>query len=261
MRSTVVVTTLALALLAGQAHAQWGNFTAQFVVNGDVPKPSKLDVAKEAFCLKHAAELVDESLLVDPETKGLKNVIVSLLPGDKKVPVHPDYAAAAGGEVEADNSKCRFEPRVVTMRTTQTLVIKNSDPMGHNAKLDLFENNSENPLVPPGQSVKLNFKKPETRPMPMSCSIHPWMGGNIVIREDPYVGVSDKDGKVTIKNLPAGDWTLVFWHERPAYITSGTVGKTLEKWAKGRVKITIKDKQDLDFGKVELTADQLKKKG
>ncbi len=253
--------TFAAALVANSAYAQWGDLTIQFKVKGDVPKPAKLDVAKEPFCLKHAAELVDESLVVSKEG-GLKNVIVSLLPGDKKVPVHPDYAKEEAGKITVDNSKCRFEPRVVTMRTTQTLVIKNSDPMGHNAKLDLFENNSENPLIPANGSVELpKFAKPETRPMPMSCSIHPWMSGNIVIREDPYVGVSDADGKVVIKGVPEGDWTFVLWHERPAYITKGTIGGAAKTWMKGRVKVTIPPGgKGLDMGVVELTPDQLKKK-
>lgn len=259
MTKSVSVLALVLLTYGSLAHAQWGDLKARFVVKGDAAKPVKLNVAKEPFCVKHSDLLVDEGLIVSADG-GLQNVVVSLYAGDDKVPVHESYKEAATGEVIVDNNKCRFEPHIATMRTTQTLVIKNSDPMGHNAKIDLFNNTGVNPLIPPGQSVKLSFKSAETRPMPMSCSIHPWMSGHILIKEDPYVGVSDANGNVEIKNIPKGEWTFVIWHERPAYVTSATVNGKSETWKKGRATFEIKDKGVTDLGDVVLTVDQLKQK-
>ncbi len=262
MRWIVSLLTLsALVASASSAQAQWGDLKVRFVVKGDVPKAAKLDVSKEPFCVKHSAELVDEGVVVGSDG-GFKNVVVSLLAADKKVPVHPDYEAAAKGKVTVDNNHCRFEPRVVAMRTSQTLTVKNSDPVGHNAKIDLFENAAQNPLIPAGGSVDLNFGKPESRPMPMSCSIHPWMGGNIVIKDDPYVGVSDANGVVEIKNIPAGKWTFVVWHERPAYVTKATVGGKAQAWKRGRVEVEIVNGKVANLGgdEVVIEAVDLKKK-
>src|SRR5688572_5749334 len=104
MRSTFLMLTLALLAMANQAQAQWGDFTAQFVFKGEAPKPAKLGVAKEPFCTKLPHPVIDESLLVDPESKGVANIVVSLLPLDKKVTPHESYAAAEKSKVECDNA-------------------------------------------------------------------------------------------------------------------------------------------------------------
>jgi hypothetical protein len=252
----------AVAAAGNLAFAQgWGNLTATFVVKGTVPKPAKLDVAKEPFCVKHADVLVDESLVVGPNGE-LKNVVVSLVSKDK-VKVHESFAASEKGEVVLDNQKCRFEPRIAVLRTSQTLVVSNSDSVGHNSKIDLFANPGVNPLIPPMGKVPLNFKMAESRPMPVSCNIHPWMGGFLVIKDDPYAAVSDAKGTLTISNIPAGKWSFHVWHERPANITAPTVQGKPATWAKGRVDVEIKDGQTIDLGggkPIELSADQVKKK-
>ena len=78
-----------------------------------------------AFCGKHP--LFRENVVVDPATKGVKNVAVYLLaaPG-KKVAVHPDYEKTAKDEVLLDNKNCRYEPHVLALRTSNTLVLGNS---------------------------------------------------------------------------------------------------------------------------------------
>ena len=42
----------------------------------------------------------------------------------------------ASDEVVLDNKDCRFEPHVAVVRTSQKLALKNSDPVGHNSKID-----------------------------------------------------------------------------------------------------------------------------
>ena len=46
----------------------------------------------------------------------------------------------------------------------------------------------------------------------------------LVLRDDPYVGVSDKDGKFTIKNLPVGTWTFVAWQSKSGFVKDVNVG-------------------------------------
>ena len=40
------------------------------------------------------------------------------------------------------------------------------------------------------------------------------MEGYVVVLENPYFAVSNKDGSYSIKNVPAGTYTISIWHEK-----------------------------------------------
>jgi hypothetical protein len=245
-----VLCVAVLAILASTASAQqWGNLSGTFLFKGTPSAPKKITPNKdEAVCGKH--ELVDESLVVNKDNKGIANVVV-FLADTGKPKIHPDYdkPELAKAEVKLDNENCRFEPHVVGLRTGQTLIVGNKDPVGHNTKADFFNNTPFNDLIPAGGSIKKSFTKAETQPSPISCSIHPWMNAYLLIREDPYFAVSDKDGKIEIKNLPTGEHTFVVWNGK--YVANPTVDGKAVTWARGRVKINIKA-GDNSLGKVEI---------
>lgn len=246
-----------LATGAGAQAQEWGNLTGTFKFGGDVAAPTKLTPTKDVeFCGKH--ELFDEKIVANPENKGLANVVIYLNPArNQKVAIHPDFESTAKAEVELKNNSCRFEPRVVLVRTTQTLVIANPDAVAHNSKLDLIANNGRNPIIPPGQSVKETFKKEERLPASVSCSIHPWMSGRVVVKDHPYMAVTDKDGNFTIPNLPAGKWEFQVWHESPGYVQDVSVDGKKTKWNRGRLELEIKP-GDNKLGVVEIPAASFK---
>jgi len=251
---------LAALLCCGIASAQWGDLKGTFILKGTAPKVAKLDVSKEPFCTKHPELLVDEGLVIGPGG-GIKNVVVWLV-SKEKVAAHPSYAEAAKTGVILDNNKCRFEPRVAMVQVGQKFIVKNSDPVGHNSNISLFNGKPQNPLIPPMGEVAMTFTDVEALPMPVSCNIHPWMSGKLLIRDNPYMAVSDEKGTISIKNIPVGKWTFQVWHEQPANITAPSVGGKPQKWAKGRVEVEIKNgaETELGGGKVELTPEQLKSK-
>ncbi len=236
-------------LLAGE----WGNLCGQYVYDGEPPEPAKLRITKdEDECCKH--RLVDESLVVNKENHGLKNVVIYLLPGrDVTVPVHPRYAATARQTRRLDNLACRFDPRVVLLWKRQTLVIGNSDPIGHNAMIDARKNRPLNVTIPSGGSFRHRFAVAERAPVSVSCSIHPWMRGWILVRDTPYMAVTDKDGKFTIKNLPVGEWEFVVWHEKPTFVTDVVRSEEPCHWKRGRFRWQIKS-GDNDLGVVHVAA-------
>jgi len=241
-------------VLAGLAHGamaqEWGDLEGTFLFKGTPPTPAKINADKDPqFCGKH--NLVDESIVVNKDNKGLANVVVYLLA--KPAKIHPDYDKEAKAEVKLDNENCRFSPHVAGIRTGQTLVLGNKDPIGHNTKADFFNNNPFNDLIPAGGSIKKTFTKMETTPSALSCSIHPWMNAHLLIREDPYFAISDKDGNFAIKNLPVGEHTFVVWSNK--FVSNVTVdGKApvATQWARGRVKLNIKGGKN-SLGKVEVT--------
>jgi plastocyanin len=248
MRQTLLFAAL-LAASAGFASAQeWGDLEGTFIFKGTPPTPAKIAPTKDPeVCGKHS--LVEEALVVNADNKGIQNVVVYLA-DTAKPKVHPDYAKDATAEVKIDNENCRFAPHVQGVRVGQTLVVGNKDPIGHNTKADFFANTPFNDLIPAGGSVKKTFAKAEGQPSPVSCSIHPWMNGYLLIREDPYFAISDKDGKISINNIPAGEHTFVVWSNK--FISKPTVDGKAVDWARGRVKMNIKAGKN-SLGKVEVT--------
>lgn len=253
--AVMVAGSIGLAASAASAQ-QFGNLTAKFVVSGKAPTPTKLVINKdEAFCGKH--KLVDESIVVGKDGE-LANVVVFLAPAiGQKVPANPALTKALPAEVKLDNANCRFEPHVLVMTTEQTLVIGNKDPVGHNSKADLFNNPAFNVLIPAGGSVKQKIEKAERIPAGVSCSIHPWMRAYMVVRDNPYTGVSDKDGALKIEGVPVGEWAFTVWHET-GYVKGQQKGKDLG-WKKGKVTVKIAAGKDTDLGTIEVPADSFKK--
>jgi hypothetical protein len=247
--------SLALAVVcAGTCLAQeWGTVKGKVVYEGDAPAPANLNITKDIeVCGKH--QLFDESVVVG-DGNGLANVAVYIYVkrGGDPPPIHESYKETATAEVSLDNLDCRFEPHITFLRTTQTLLIGNKDPVGHNTKIDCIKNAAINPIVPAGAELKQQFTEPESRPVPVSCSIHPWMKGHLLVKDHPYAAVTGKDGTFEIKNVPAGKWTFQFWHEKGNYLDSVVVNGSATKWKKGRVDVEVKA-GDNDMGTIGVAA-------
>lgn len=230
---------------------EWGNLKGTLQFDGDPAAPSQLTVNKDIeVCGKE--KLYDESMQVSAENKGLANAVIYLYlgRGDSVTP-HPNYESDAGGKVRIDNIECRFEPHVVALRTSQTLIIGNKDPVGHNTKIDSAEQGI-NPIVPADSEMEHKFQFDERRPVPVSCSIHPWMKGWLLLKDHPYFAVTDENGSFEIANLPAGKWEFQFWHEKAGYLkkVSTSLGETSRK---GRLEVEIKA-GDNELGTVSVPA-------
>ena len=135
--------------------------------------------------------------------------------------------------------------------TTQSLLIKNSDAVGHNTKIEVIANPAINDIVPAGATLLRQFPQTERSPAaPVACSIHPWMNAWLVVRDNPYFAVSNQDGDLEIKNLPAGEWTVQFWHEKPGYVVDVKLGDKKTEWKRGRLDVKIENGKVVDLGVV-----------
>jgi plastocyanin len=228
----------------------WGTLKGRFVYSGDAPVAAELKADKDVeVCGKH--KLVNEELVVGAD-KGVANVVVFVR--DKKIKVHPDAAAAAKEEkIVLDNKDCRFEPHVTFVQAGQNLVVKNSDPVGHNSNIATLKNSPSNNLIPAGGEATLTFRAAEAIPAQVTCNIHPWMKAWLVVRDNPYAAVSGADGSFEIANMPVGEVELQLWHEKAGYIGSVTVGGKAEVTKKGRKKVKIAD-GGTDLGEMVLDA-------
>ncbi|NDC63501.1 MAG: methylamine utilization protein [Planctomycetia bacterium] len=248
----------ALAVIAcGAAPAfaeEWGSVKGRFEFGGQPVAAAELKADKDVdVCGKH--KLLAEELVVGAD-KGLANVVVFVR--DKGIKVHPDLAAAKSEKVVLDNQGCRFQPHVAVVQTGQPFVIKNSDTVGHNSNIATLKNPPSNSLIPQASESPITFNSEEAIPSQVTCNIHPWMKAWVVIRGNPYVAVSKPDGTFELRNLPAGEVELQFWHEKAGYIGEMTVGGKAEKIAKGRKKVRVAA-GDNDLGTMVLDANLFNK--
>ena len=223
-----VAVAAVVALVGPSADAQqggtFGTVKGQvvFPASKPVPERAKLEVTQDkAHCLAKGA-ILEESVMVNPKNKGVKNVVVWLRPDDDKNPkaalkkdqINPADAARKAAQVVIDQPQCMFVPRVTVARVGDTLIAKNSAPVAHNFFWTSSNNGEFNPTIPAGQAFTMPQPlKAEATPIQYKCSIHPWMTGYVRVFDHPYFAVTDEDGKWEIKDAPAGKFRVVYWHE------------------------------------------------
>jgi plastocyanin len=249
-----LLATLAVAVLCPNfANAEeWATLKLKAVYAGEAPKLAPLDGSKEPFCSK--LPLPDERMIVgkDGELANFALILDMRKSKLKEDDFHPDLVKAPAKPVVVDNNGCLFKPHVAFVRTGQKVIVKNSDQCGHNAKLDPFSNDSINEIVPIGSQIELMFGDTErSNTTEITCTIHPWMKGHLIIRDHPYVGISGEDGVVTIENLPAGELTFKLVHENmKKSLDEGKLNGKKAKWSRGYMEVELKPGMN-DLGTIE----------
>jgi hypothetical protein len=253
-RPTVSLTFAAaiVTLLAGSGYAaDWGAIKGRFVVAGTPPKPAPLVVTKDQFCIDKKP--VNEAVVV-AEDGALANVLVFVRVGrGEKIDVHPDFASQLEKPVVLDNKGCHFVPHVTLLRTGQSIILKNSDPVGHNTNVGgIF-----NQIIPAGGETPTKIGRPAALPIAVTCNIHPFMKGYVFVQDHPYMAVTAEDGSFEITNVPAGKRALAFWHEASNFLKDLKVsGGTTDR--RGSVDLTIESGKTLDLGEVKVPVAALK---
>jgi plastocyanin len=243
-----------VALTSQNSFAQkWADLKMTIVLTGEAPKMESQKVT-DPGCGQPT--VLAETLVVNPTNKGIANVLFTLDARKKKLKasdIHPDLSKLPATKPVLDNVKCVFVPHVLTMRAGQTLEVKNSDTVSHNAKMAFFENKEVNPVIPANSSVEIKTEVEERAPTPVECNVHPWMKAYVFVSSHPYAGVSDENGVLTISKLPAGmplDFRI--WHEsQDKSIQEVVVGGKKENWAKGVTTLELKEGMN-DLGKIEI---------
>ena len=85
----------------------------------------------------------------------------------------------------------------------------------------------ERRAAPRGHAADHPVDHPEVM-ITVRCDLHPWMQGWLGVVDHPYFGVSGADGRVTLRNVPPGDYVVGVWHERfgtrEARVSAGAEG-------------------------------------
>lgn len=222
-----VLSCALVCALVGSARAEepkWVTVKGQVVFPANVKLPVRgaLNVTQDKdHCLSKGG-ILDESVIVNPKNRGVKNVVVYLRPNNPNnakaafTPneIHPADAKRKAADVVIDQPCCMFVPRIALARVGDTIAVKNSSPVVHNFFWDSANNGAHNPNIAANTVWKM--PKPlvaEASPIQYKCTIHPWMTGYVRIFDHPYYALTNEDGKFEIKDAPAGKYSIVFWHE------------------------------------------------
>ncbi|MSU57060.1 MAG: hypothetical protein EXS35_02585 [Pedosphaera sp.] len=210
-----------LALVAGFAAALQlataGNITGKVTLKG-TPTPDRDisdDMKTDSNCGKLHTEPVKIRYCIVGEGGALADTVVML----KSVPGAKSTGASAAPLV-MDQKGCEYVPYVAVAQTGQKIVVKNSDPTLHNvhpSPVNTTGGNKEDNKAQASGAADLTFEFPAAENfLKFVCNVHPWMFAYITVTDHPYVAVTGKDGTFTIKDVPAGKYTLVAMHRKAA---------------------------------------------
>ncbi len=114
-------------------------------------------------------------------------------------------------DATVDQKGSTFVPKFLSVIAGSTVTFKNSDPTDHN----VYSPDGETyDLGVKGQGETLSHKFEEIGVYTQLCKLHPTMIGYVIVLQNPFSALSDKDGKFKIEGVPAGHYKLVTWNER-----------------------------------------------
>lgn len=206
---------MCLALLTGdvaqadsaKAPTKTGTLTGTFIYDGPPP-------VREVQL--PGGPIPPFPLIVNPENRGLANVVIYLRPPQRKelkqiatipaVPRNPVKLQIKGG---------RIWPHVALVRLGQPLEIENVDANFHALNFQTIFNAGGARFVKPNDKVTLTFSHSELLPVHVKDQITISLTGVVVINEQPFMAVSGADGQFHIDGLPRGrELEFELWHER-----------------------------------------------
>ena len=181
-----------------------GTISGQVLLKGTIPTPDFLSVQKNREVC--GEQIPDQSLIVGAN-HAVKNVSVILDGISAGKPADTPLAVL-------DNKACVFVPRVQTLTVGQTLELRNSDPILHDAHalLPSFDT-LFNLGLPEWRQVRRTMQ--DTGRIVIDCDVlHTWMRAYLIVTEHPYTAVTNAAGRFSLDQVPPGEYTLRLWHER-----------------------------------------------
>jgi high-affinity iron transporter len=127
-------------------------------------------------------------------------------------PVGGELAAAAetptADAPQIDQKGLRFQPRVAVVQRGRPIRFGNSDPESHNIHI---QDDAFNQTIRPGQQVEYIPRKAGV--LTVLCDIHSHMRAFIIVGESPWIACCAPDGHFRFRDVPAGRYRLIAWHE------------------------------------------------
>ncbi len=197
----------AAAAPAPAVDATKGAVTGVVTLKGGSPVRKPINFNADPVCAKaHKGQKVLSEEIIAGEGGELKNVIVYIdgtVAGTYPTPAQPAVL---------DQKGCMYEPQAFGLMSGQTLEVRNSDKTLHNVHCYLGTATCFNRAMFQGMApIKHEFKD-GGKVVKFKCDVHPWMTSYALIATNPFFAVTDAHGAYAIRSLPAGEYTLAFWH-------------------------------------------------
>lgn len=185
-----------------------GQIAGRVVFEGNPPAKAPVSLGSDPFCVaQHPSGLLFDTLVVNGG--GLENVFVYIKDG-----LGTYYFDTPTQAVTLDQRGCQYSPHVFGVQTGQPIVIGNSDATLHNVSAVANTNRGFNFGQPlPGLKETKTFTAPEVM-VRFTCNVHQWMTAYAGVLEHPYFAVTKDGGQFTLRNVPAGTYTVEAWHEK-----------------------------------------------
>jgi len=126
----------------------------------------------------------------------------------------PPASRAVAKMIQKDKT---FTPHVLPIRVGTSVDFPNFDPIFHNAFSNYNGQLFDVGLYPPGTSRQVRFARPGI--VRVFCNIHATMSAVILVLNSPYFETTQKNGSFQLNDVPPGEYTLRFFHERATQAT------------------------------------------
>jgi len=154
-----------------------------------------------------------------------------------------DYKPQAE-EAEVDQAKLTFIPRVLPILKGTKVIFKNSDPVLHNVFWQKSADGSypANNLGSWGKGASKEFTFDKEGSVILLCNVHPDMEGSIVVLQNPFFVLADKDGSYEIKGVPAGQLSVKAWYPNPKKLKAKSEKVTVKADATTQLNFSLSRK-------------------
>ena len=118
-------------------------------------------------------------------------------------------AARVRKEAVIDQQDKQFVPYVTAVQVGTAVMFPNKDNIRHHVYSFSPAKKFELPLYAGVPAEPVVFDKEGF--VTLGCNIHDWMISYVAVVPTPYFQVTGKEGRVTLKDLPAGQYSIEVW--------------------------------------------------
>ncbi len=119
-------------------------------------------------------------------------------------------APRAGQQGVIDQQNKEFIPYVTAVQTGTSILFPNKDNIRHHVYSLSPARRFELPLYAGIPAKPVVFDKEGF--ITLGCNIHDWMIAYVAVVGTPYFKVTGQEGRVALKDLPAGKYSVAVWH-------------------------------------------------
>ena len=141
-------------------------------------------------------------------TAELRNVVVFLRSDAQRVVTRADANAVAA----MAQLRERFDPHVLPVLQGTRVEFPNYDDVYHNVFSLSRARTFDLGRYPKGATRAITFDRPGV--VQVFCHIHADMSAIVMVLPNAFFAAPDPTGRFVMENVPAGEYTIVGWHER-----------------------------------------------